>query len=161
MILKSLFFLSGIFLISKAYSQSTPEIWRNILKENSECVTWVSASVRIEISSNGRSYPPSERNIEALGTVLDASGMTVLSLNQLDPTDSIHSKIRNHQADIKVNYIQRLINEAEQGSVESLNEFWKIPETEYADVMGLDPQSRSDFIVNRRTFLSTIGRAHV
>ena len=68
MILKSLFFLSGIFLISKAYSQSTPEIWRNILKENSECVTWVSASVRIEISSNGRSYPPSERNIEALGT---------------------------------------------------------------------------------------------
>lgn len=58
-------------------------------------------------------------------------------------------------ADIKVNYIQRLINEAEQGSVESLNEFWKIPVTEYAEVMGLDPQSRSDFIVNRRTFLST------
>ena len=62
--------------------------------------------MRIEISTNGRSYPPSERNIEALGTILDASGMTVLSLNQLDPTDSIQSKIGNYKAEIKVNYTE-------------------------------------------------------
>jgi len=95
-----------LFLSLTLHSESPNETWRKILEENSECVTWVSASVRIEISANGRSYPPSERNIEALGTILDASGMTVLSLNQLDPTDSIQSKIRNYQADIKVNYTE-------------------------------------------------------
>ena len=106
MLLKSFVFLSLLLPISIVASKSTNERWREILLENSECVTWVSASVRIEISANGRSYPPSERNIEALGTILDASGMTVLSLNQLDPTDSIQSKIRNYKAEIKVNYTE-------------------------------------------------------
>jgi len=82
------------------------EAWRSLLQNHAECVTWVSASVRIEISANGRSYPPSERNIEALGTILDSKGMTVLSLNQLDPTDSLYAKIRAPQADIQVNYTE-------------------------------------------------------
>ena len=103
---KLFLFLPALLLSFTLHSESPNETWRKILAENSECVTWVSASVRIEISANGRSYPPSERTIEALGTILDASGMTVLSLNQLDPTDSIQNKIRNYQADIKVNYTE-------------------------------------------------------
>ena len=50
---------------------------------------WVSITVRIEVSAGGRSFPPSERKLEALGTVLAPDGLTVLSLNKVDPTDSI------------------------------------------------------------------------
>jgi len=53
---------------------------RALLKERSECVTWVSATVKVEISSGGRSYPPQEQKLEALGTVLSKDGLVALSL---------------------------------------------------------------------------------
>ena len=105
MLRKTSHFLFLLFLAPSSICLAS-EAWRSLLQSQAECVTWVSASVRIEISANGRSYPPSERNIEALGTILDSQGMTVLSLNQFDPTDSIQAKIRAPQADIQVNYTE-------------------------------------------------------
>jgi len=105
MLRKPSHFLFLLFFIPSSVCLAS-DIWRSLLQNHAECVTRVSASVRIEISANGRSYPPSERNIEALGTILDSKGMTVLSLNQFDPTDSIYAKIRAPQADIQVNYTE-------------------------------------------------------
>ena len=82
--------------------------WRKLLEEKSNSVTWVSATVRIEISAGGRSFPPSERKLEALGTIIGKDGLTVLSLNDIDPTDSILARMRGG-ADINVNYTEVLI----------------------------------------------------
>lgn len=87
---------------------STVSIWRNLLQKKSDCVTWVSVTVRIEVSAGGRSFPPSERKLEALGTVLAQDGLIVLSLNQVDPTDTILSRMRT-PGDINVNYTEVLI----------------------------------------------------
>ena len=78
--------------------------WRTLLKERSECVTWVSATVKVEISSGGRSYPPQEQKLEALGTVLSNDGLVALSLTKVDPTASILSRVRGGGASVNVNY---------------------------------------------------------
>ena len=75
-----------------------------MLKERSECVTWVSATVKVEISSGGRSYPPQEQKLEALGTVLSKDGLVALSLTKVDPTASILSRVRGGGASVNVNY---------------------------------------------------------
>jgi hypothetical protein len=94
------------------------EIWRSLLKEQSDSVTWVSVTVRIEVSAGGRSFPPSERKLEALGTVLAEDGLTVLSLNEVDPTDSILSRMRS-QGDINVNYTEVLILRPDGSEIEA------------------------------------------
>lgn len=55
-------------------------------------------------------------------------------------------------AHINQNYIQLLINDADQGSIESLNEIWKVPESEFFEIMALEIQSREDVIFNRNEF---------
>ena len=83
-------------------------LWRNLLTEQADSVTWVSTTVRIEISAGGRSFPPSERKLEALGTVLGEDGLMVLSLNEIDPSDTILSRMRT-PGDVNVNYTEVLI----------------------------------------------------
>ena len=97
---------------------STVSIWRNLLQKKSDCVTWVSVTVRIEVSASGRSFPPSERKLEALGTVLAQDGLIVLSLNQVDPTDTILSRMRT-PGDINVNYTEVLILRPDGSEIEA------------------------------------------
>ena len=119
-------FFSIIFALSCLASSSgkspvsTVEIWRNLLDQQSDSVSWVSVTVRIEVSAGGRSFPPSERKLEALGTVLGEDGLIVLSLNEVDPTDSILSRMRG-PADINVNYTEVLILRVESGPLYNLS----------------------------------------
>ena len=80
--------------------------WRGLLKESSECVTWVSATVKVEVNAGGRSYPPREEKLEALGTVLAKDGLVALSLTKVDPTASMMSRIRIPGASVNVNYTE-------------------------------------------------------
>ncbi len=96
-----------------SFGEPSPEtkknsLWRNLLTEQADSVTWVSTTVRIEISAGGRSFPPSERKLEALGTVLGEDGLMVLSLNEIDPSDTILSRMRT-PGDVNVNYTEVLI----------------------------------------------------
>jgi hypothetical protein len=111
--LTCLFLALPFWLPSSAFAEENQEaktlsVWRNLLTEKSDSVTWVSATVRIEISAGGRSFPPSERKLEALGTVLGEDGLIVLSLNEVDPSDSIQARMRT-PGDINVNYTEVLI----------------------------------------------------
>ena len=99
-------------------NKSTIEVWRSLLDKQSDSVTWVSVTVRIEVSAGGRSFPPSERKLEALGTVLAEDGLTVLSLNEVDPTDSILSRMRT-PGDINVNYTEVLILRPDGSEIEA------------------------------------------
>ena len=98
--------------------KNTVEIWRSLLEEQSESVAWVSVTVRIEVSAGGRSFPPSERKLEALGTVLAEDGLIVLSLNEVDPTDSILARMRS-PGDINVNYTEVLILRPDGSEIEA------------------------------------------
>ena len=93
---KLVLFTLALFLgVSFQALGKKPEIlWRNLLKENANCVTWVSVTVKLEISAGGRSLPPQEQKLEALGTIIAEDGLTVLSLNKVDPTANILSRLR-------------------------------------------------------------------
>ena len=83
--------------------------WRHLLANHANCVTWVSATVRLEISAGGRSLPPQEQKLEALGTIIAEDGLTVLSLSRVDPTASLLSRMRTPGASVNVNYTEVLI----------------------------------------------------
>ena len=83
--------------------------WRNLLASHANCVTWVSATVRLEISAGGRSLPPQEQKLEALGTIIAEDGLTVLSLSRVDPTAALLSRMRTPGASVNVNYTEVLI----------------------------------------------------
>ena len=101
---------SVLFLISITHSPgNTTNIWRDLLNKNSDCVTWVSFTMRVEVSANGRSMPPQEQKVEALGTVIAEDGLTVLSLSTVDPRSKIFSRLRSSTASIQVNYTEVFI----------------------------------------------------
>ena len=53
--------------------------------------------------------PPQEQKLEALGTIIAEDGLTVLSLNKVDPTANILSRIRSPGASVNVNYTEVMI----------------------------------------------------
>jgi len=93
----------------QSWAKEPEESWRNLLHEHANCVTWVSVTVRIELSAGGRSVPPQEQKLEALGTIIAEDGLTVLSLNKVDPTASILSRLRSPGASVNVNYTEVML----------------------------------------------------
>ncbi len=98
--------LSAPFALSAEKGEAT---WRKLLKDHANCVTWVSATVRVEVSAGGRSMPPQEQKLEALGTIIAEDGLTVLSLSRVDPTATLLSRIRTPGGSVNVNYTEVLL----------------------------------------------------
>jgi S1-C subfamily serine protease len=138
-------FLPVLLLINPASNlwanekTSPVSIWKELLEKKSDSVTWVSVTVRIEVSSGGRSFPPSERKLEALGTVIGKDGLIVLSLNQVDPTDSILARMRS-PGSVNVNYTEVLIL-LEDGSEVSANFLLKDEDLDLAFIRPLTTES--------------------
>ena len=91
------------------FGKKSEATWRNLLKDHANCVTWVSATVRVEVSAGGRSMPPQEQKLEALGTIIAEDGLTVLSLSRVDPTATLLSRIRTPGGSVNVNYTEVLL----------------------------------------------------
>ena len=108
---KLILFTLALFLGAsfQAIAKKPESLWRNLLKENANCVTWVSVTVKLEISAGGRSLPPQEQKLEALGTIIAKDGLTVLSLNTVDPTANILSRLRSPGASVNVNYTEVML----------------------------------------------------
>lgn len=63
---------------------------KQTLKDNQSAVVWVSAVDKIQISGKGAVMMPSEElKVETLGTVIDPSGLTVVTASMLDKTSGI------------------------------------------------------------------------
>jgi hypothetical protein len=103
--------LTLILIISCHFVVSAkPEnVWKNILDQNADCVTWVSVTMRVEVSAGGRSMPPQEQKLEAIGTIIAEDGLTVLSLSTVDPRAKILSRLRTGGASVQVNYTEVLL----------------------------------------------------
>lgn len=104
-----LYFIFAAVAFFEAMAKKPESGWRNLLIENANCVTWVSVTVKLEISAGGRSLPPQEQKLEALGTIIADDGLTVLSLNKVDPTANILSRIRSPGASVNVNYSEVML----------------------------------------------------
>ena len=103
-------FLLFNFFAGEIFSKTASEFtWKSLLKEHANCVTWISATVRLEVSVGGRSMPPQEQKLEALGTIIAEDGLTVVSLTKVDPTANILSRLRSPGASVQVNYTEVLI----------------------------------------------------
>jgi len=91
------------------WGKKSEATWRKLLKDHANCVTWVSATVRVEVSAGGRSMPPQQQKLEALGTIIAEDGLTVLSLSRVDPTATLLSRIRTPGGSVNVNYTEVLL----------------------------------------------------
>ena len=103
--------LTFILIISchVVVSAKPEKVWKNILDQNADCVTWVSVTMRVEVSAGGRSMPPQEQKLEAIGTIIAEDGLTVLSLSTVDPRAKILSRLRTGGASVQVNYTEVLL----------------------------------------------------
>jgi hypothetical protein len=71
---------------ANAPTSALPEKGRAIFEKNKSAVLWVTAVLKVEMSGGGKTFPTREVNVQALGTVVDTSGLTVVSLSALDPS---------------------------------------------------------------------------
>lgn len=106
---KIVFFTIPFFVTFYYGGANTVQKWQKLLEEKADCVTWVSFTMKVEISANGRSMPPQEQKLEALGTIIADDGLTVLSLSTVDPRSKILSRLRLGSASVQVSYTEVLI----------------------------------------------------
>lgn len=65
---------------------------RAVFEKNKDAVVWVTAVLKAEISGGGRSLGKQETKVQALGTIVDPAGMTVVSLTDIDPAAALEGK---------------------------------------------------------------------
>src|SRR5512138_251781 len=75
---------------------------RAIFKQNQQAVVTVQIVVKSKVSMEGMSERSTESKQEATGTVLDASGLTVLALSATDPAGMIQSMLEGQDSRIKM-----------------------------------------------------------
>ncbi len=81
---------------------------RKIFNEKKDCVIYVSAIAKTSFSGNSAkdtplNLPDQESKVESLGTLIDASGLVVTVLGQLDPGRNITGRsVRTAQGVVKV-----------------------------------------------------------
>jgi hypothetical protein len=88
-------------LYSHAFAEDAAEAGRRVLIKNQDAVVTVKLVVAYSVSYGGRDQQ-SESKTEAVGTVIDPSGLTVISLTAIDPSAMMKSRMRNPQADLKI-----------------------------------------------------------
>ncbi len=69
---------------------------KKICDQYKDAVVWLSAVAKISISASDSktpmNIPDQERKVEAVGTVIDASGMVVTALSNIDPTKGVSGR---------------------------------------------------------------------
>lgn len=64
---------------------------QQLVKQYSNAVVNITATVKITISGGGRSAPPREQKQEVLATIIDPSGLAITSLMTLDPGSAVQN----------------------------------------------------------------------
>lgn len=67
---------------------------RDVFNKNKDSVLWVTAVVKSEVTGAGQKVHSGEQKVQALGTVIDASGLIVVSHAQMDPLSLFDKKSR-------------------------------------------------------------------
>jgi hypothetical protein len=70
---------------------------RKLYQEKHEAIVWVSAVLRVSLAAAGPTdtplnIPDQERTVDLLGTIIDPSGLVVVSHSQLDPSGDLNNR---------------------------------------------------------------------
>jgi len=97
--LYSCFFLVLLCLASHVQADQTAEAGRLVLEKYQESVIKVKLVIRFKLLMNGSEMKNNESKIEATGTVLHPSGLTLISLNKTDPGRLADNNLRKNNTD--------------------------------------------------------------
>ncbi len=80
----------GIFVPAQEAEQTVPvdpvEVARRIFSDHQDAVVWISAVVKIQMTSGGAQLGPAQEfKIESIGTMISPDGLTVSSYSMMDP----------------------------------------------------------------------------
>lgn len=82
---------------------SVKDVARKLFLNHKDSVVGVVATISVEASGGGQTFPTREDTIETLGTVISDAGMTVLSYSAIDPTVGIsNQKMQGPQGPITI-----------------------------------------------------------
>ena len=82
----AVYFLAGVVLISAtAGAQETRAAARDLVKRWQDAIVNVRVVVKMRMSMGGREMQSNDDTIEAVGTVIDPGGLTVVSLSSINP----------------------------------------------------------------------------
>ena len=90
-----------LFAVARMASAQTPEeraAARDLIGKRGDTVITVLGTVKTRMMMGGREAPPSEENIQANATVLDARGLAVMSLSNLEPGKMMNGIISQQAA---------------------------------------------------------------
>jgi len=87
--------ISVLCLASPAQAQSPEERAgaRALVAKHGGAVVFVQGTTKIRINQSGKEAPPTDQRIQALVTLLDGSGLGVMSLTALDPSDVLTAQL--------------------------------------------------------------------
>ncbi len=68
---------------------------RAVFEKTKDSVIWVTAVVNIEITGGGRNLGAREQKVQAIGTVIDPSGLVAAALSAIDPGTNITGNTMN------------------------------------------------------------------
>jgi len=82
-------------LATQAQTQSPEERAgaRALIAKHGNAVVFVLGTTKIRINQGGKEAPPSDQRIQALVTILDGSGLGVMSLTAIDPSDVLTAQL--------------------------------------------------------------------
>lgn len=85
MALAAMLAISGV----AAADEATNAAARQTFNKNKDAVVWVTGTVKLELSGGGRSFPGRENKLNIIGTVVDPSGLTMVSYSAIDPAGAL------------------------------------------------------------------------
>ena len=88
--------LATVCLASIAAEAQTPEERngaRELMAKHGDAVITVLGTTKVRINQGGREVQNRDERVQALATILDGSGLAVMSLSAIDPSDLIESSL--------------------------------------------------------------------
>lgn len=87
-------------LASQAYAQTQEDraAARALIAKRGDAVLFVLGTTKLRVNQGGKELPTSDQRIQALVTVLDSSGLGVMSLTALDPSELMSAQLSRGRA---------------------------------------------------------------
>jgi len=88
--------VAAIFCLAGLTSAQTPDeraVAREVIDKHGNAVVFVLGTTKLRVNQGGREVQNQDQRIQALVTVLDASGLGVMSLTALDPSELMSAQL--------------------------------------------------------------------
>ena len=87
-------------LSTQAFAQSPEEraTARELLAKQGSAVVFVMGTAKLRVNQGGKDVPTADQRIQAMLTILDGSGLGVMSLTQLDPSELMSAQLSRGRA---------------------------------------------------------------